>query len=308
MAQHNNGQLRASWRVPDSGPTPTGYTVQWKESGSDWADQDDVSQANVKETSHVITKLTDGVEYTVRVIATTDSAESDPSGEATGTPRETTPPAPSSAAVNGDLLTLTFTEPLDDGQVPEKTAFAVTVAAGSRGVDTAVASGSVVTITLVAAVFSRDAVTVDYTAPTGQVAAKLQDLTGNLAVSFSGQQVTNDTQAANSLTASISAVPESHDGRFTFEVRFSEAPHDEFSYKTMRDHAFAVAGGEVAYVRRLAPPSNIGWEINITPDGDEAATIVLPVTTDCTAEGAICTEDRRPLFNRLEVTVPGLSG
>ena len=34
-------------------------------------------------------------------------------------------------------------------------------------------------------------------------------------------------------------------------------------------------------------------------------TIELPVTTDCTAEGAICTGDRRPLSNRLEVTVPG---
>ena len=41
------------------------------------------------------------------------------------------------------------------------------------------------------------------------------------------------------------------------------------------------------------------------PDGDGAVTIALPVTTDCTAEGAICTGYRRPLSNRLEVTVPG---
>ena len=37
------------------------------------------------------------------------------------------------------------------------------------------------------------------------------------------------------LTANVSAVPSSHggSGSFTFELRFSEEPHDDFSYKTM---------------------------------------------------------------------------
>ena len=34
-------------------------------------------------------------------------------------------------------------------------------------------------------------------------------------------------------------------------------------------------------------------------------TIVLPETTDCNAQGAICTEDDRALSNRLELTVTG---
>ena len=37
-------------------------------------------------------------------------------------------------------------------------------------------------------------------------------------------------------------------------------------------------------------------------------TIVLPVTTDCNAQGAICTGDGRPLSNRLEITVSGPGG
>ena len=37
--------------------------------GTSWDDADDVSEANVKGTSHVITGLTDGVEYAVRVVA-----------------------------------------------------------------------------------------------------------------------------------------------------------------------------------------------------------------------------------------------
>ena len=267
-----------------------------------------MSQADVKGTSHLITGLTDGVEYAVRVIASKDDSESAPSGEVTATPRETTPPSPSSVSVNGATLTVTFDEALAEVQAPASTAFAVTVAGNSRGVSAVAVSGSAVTLTLVTAVSEGDAVTVDYTAPTGESAARLQDLAGNAAASFRGLDAGNDTQAADQLTASAHDVPGSHDGStvFTFELRFSENFY--VSYKTLRDHAFTVTGGEVTGARRLAPPSHIGWEIQVEPDGDGAATIVLPVTTDCTAKGAICTEEgRMPLSNRLELTVSGPS-
>ena len=144
---------------------------------------------------------------------------------------------------------------------------------------------------------------------TGGTGALTYTLGGtDAAASFSGQQVTNDTQAADQLTASAAAVPESHDGHFIFEVRLSERPRKPFSYKLMRDHAFTVTGGQVTKARRLEEGKNLEWEIHVTPDGDGAVTIVLPVTTDCTAQGAICTQDRRPLSNRLEVTVPGTGG
>ena len=307
VVRHESGKLLVSWSAPNSGPAPTGYTLQWKESGDDW---DDVSEANVKGTSHVITGLTDGVQYAVRVIAYKGDAESDPSGEVTATPQETVPPSPSAVSVNGATLTVTFDEALAEVQAPASTAFAVTVAGNSRGVSAVAVSGSVVTLTLVTAVFAGEAVTVDYTAPSGESAVGLQDVSGNAAASFSGQQVTNDTQAADPLTGSAHGVPAAHDGSatFTFELRFSETPRKRFSYKIMRDLAFTVTGGEVTWARRLAPRSNVGWEIHVRPDGNGPVTIVLPVTTDCTAEGAICTEDRRPLSNRLEITVPGPGG
>ena len=309
VVRHESGQLRASWDAPDSGPTPTGYTVQWKESG-DGDDANTVSEANVNGTSHVITGLTDGVEYAVRVFAYNGDAGSNPSGEITATPQETVPPSPSAASVDGATMTITFAEPLDTGETPDKSSFAVTVAGSSRGVDTVSVSGSVVTLTLVTAVFAGEAVTVDYTVPADEADARLQDLAGNAASSFSGQQVTNDTQAADPLTASIHNVPAAHDGNttFTFELRFSETPRKRFSYKIIRDLAFTITGGEVIKARRLAPKSNVGWEIHVRPDGNGPVTIVLPVTTDCTAEGAICTEDRRPLSNRLEITVPAPGG
>ena len=182
----------------------------------------------------------------------------------------------------------------------------MTVAGSNRGVDTAAVSGSVVTITLVTAVFAGDAVTLDYTAPVGEPKAGLQDLAGNAAASFSGQSVTNDT-AADQLTASAHGVPDTHDGlsTFTIELRFSETPRKGFSYKTLRDNAFTVTGGEVVKARRLEKGKNVRWEIHVTPDGNGTVTIVLPATTDCTAQGAICTQDGRMLSNGLELTVSG---
>ena len=110
------------------------------------------------------------------------------------------------------------------------------------------------------------------------------------------------------MTATTHDVPSAHDGSttFTFELRFSE----EFaiSYMTLRDHALTVAAGEVAKARRLEKGKNVRWEISVTPDVNGAVTIVLPVSTDCTAQGAICTQDGRMLSNRLEITVPGPGG
>ena len=107
------------------------------------------------------------------------------------------------------------------------------------------------------------------------------------------------------LTAVSENAATSYDGSgvFTFELRFSE----EFplSYKTLRDHAFTVTGGTVKKAQRASKPSNIHWRITVRPDGDGQVSIVLPITTDCDAQSAICTEDGRMLSNRLELTVSG---
>ena len=101
------------------------------------------------------------------------------------------------------------------------------------------------------------------------------------------------------------AAPATHDGssEFTFEIEFSE----EFgiSYATMRDHAFTVTGGSVEKAQRTDKPSNIPWRIEIKPQGNGDVTIVLPATTDCNADGAICTGDGRKLSNSLSFTVSG---
>ena len=110
------------------------------------------------------------------------------------------------------------------------------------------------------------------------------------------------------LTVSLENSPASHDGQaaFTFEIRFSI----EFavSYKTLRDDAFTLTGGQVTKAQRMDKPSNIPWRITVKPDGNWDVTVVLPATTDCQAAGAICTRDGRMLSNPLNFTVSGPGG
>ena len=107
------------------------------------------------------------------------------------------------------------------------------------------------------------------------------------------------------LTVSMENELSSHDGEnvFTFELRFSEEVN--LSFRTLKDHAFTVDGGEVKKAKRIEKGSNKRWRITVMPDGDDQVTITLPVTEDCIGDGAICIEDGRMLSNRLVLTVSG---
>ena len=111
------------------------------------------------------------------------------------------------------------------------------------------------------------------------------------------------------LAATIPDAPVSHDGQsvFSFGLRFSETPKSGFRYRTLRDHAFAVTGGEVVRARRREHGRNIRWEISVTPVYNGDVTIVQPVTTDCDAQGADRAENGRMLSGRLDLTVNGPS-
>ena len=108
------------------------------------------------------------------------------------------------------------------------------------------------------------------------------------------------------LTASFSNMPTSHDGstEFTFDLTFSE--NFPLSYKTLRDHAFTEDdNGPITKAQRKVQGSNQTWTITVDPSGNGAITITLPETTDCTANGAICTDDGRKLSHFTTVTVSG---
>ena len=138
-----------------------------------------------------------------------------------------------------------------------------------------------------------------------QVRVTFTDDAGNEESLSSNRVAAQPVVARDPLTASTHDVPDSHDGAtaFTFELRFSEEPKSEFSYLALQLHALSVTGGTVDKARRLAAPSNIRWEITVTPDSSSDVTIALPVTTDCAGQGAVCTGDGRMLSERVELTI-----
>ena len=119
------------------------------------------------------------------------------------------------------------------------------------------------------------------------------------------------TRAAPSppLTATVHDNPSSHDGNnsFTFELRFSENM-ESFSYSTLQNHSLTVTGGTLPKVRRLEAGKNVRWEITVQPSSNADVTVVLPITTDCAVQGAICTGNGRKLSSRVELTISGPSG
>ena len=69
-----------------------------------------------------------------------------------------------------------------------------------------------------------------------------------------------------------------------------------------------MTGGSVTYVRRLEPGKNVRWEITVTPGSSAALAIALNATTDCSAQGAICTGDGRKLSSWAELAISGPNG
>ena len=106
------------------------------------------------------------------------------------------------------------------------------------------------------------------------------------------------------LTASFANVPADHNGsNFTFQLSFSE--NVEAGYARIRDHAFTVTGATIDSASRITQGSNQGWNVEVNPTGNEAITITLPETTNCSDDEAICTDDERMLSHSTEERVAG---
>ena len=299
-------QLEASWQAPSSngGSAVTGYKVQWKEAEDSWDTAADVSEATETGTTYTITSLTGGVEYAVRVMATNDVGDGPASTEAKGTPPggvseqvvEPENSAPTGLPGIGGTPQVDQTLTADTSSITDEdgltnVSYSYQWIAG--GTDIGGATGSTYTLTAseqaktiqVRVTFTDDANNEETltSAATGEVAAAPVPLTVSVTVS----------------------APASHDGssEFTFEIEFSE----EFglSYRTLKFDAFNVTGGSVERAERTDKPSNIPWLITIKPQSNADVTIELPATTDCNADGAICTGDGRKLSNSLSFTVSG---
>ena len=250
---------------------------------------DEFSPSNLATSPHgVITSIAGVGKFSTESIATLTFTLRSANSEPTGAPFIT------GAAEVGEVLTAS-TSGIDDADGLTNASFAYQWLADDAEIDGATAS----TYTLVA----NDAgkaikVMVSFTDDAGNDEELTSAATGAVAAA---------AVVKPPLTATVHGVPSSHNGQdaFTFELRFSEDPKPDFSYTTVRDHAFTVTGGSVTYVRRLESGENVRWEITVTPGSSAAVAIALNATTDCSATGAICTEEGRKLSGGPLLVVTG---
>ena len=276
------------------GLTNVSYSYQWIAGGSDIA--------GATGSTYTLTASEQGQTIQVRVTFTDDADNEEtltsaatvavaaaPNRDATGAPTIGGTPQV------GETLTAD-TSPIDDADGLTNVSYRYQWMAG--GSDIAGATGSSYTLT---------------SSEEGQTIQVRMTFTDDADNDESLTSVATDAVAAAPVPLTVSvtvAAPTTHDGssEFTFEIEFSE----EFglSYVTLKDFAFggSETGGEVRKAQRMDKPSNIRWLITVEPQGNGDVTIVLPVTTDCNADGAICTADGRKLSNSLSFTVSGPGG
>ena len=307
------GRLEVTWQAPESdgGSEVTGYKVQWKEASDNWDTAGEVSEGTATGTTHTITGLDLDVEYSVRVLATNVVGDGLPSGEVTATPEAQTSqqqvatqntPATGAPTISGSA------------QVGETVTVSTSGIADEDGLDNATFGYQWIRNDSSSDADIEDATGTIYTledADEGKnikVRVSFADDSGNEEV-LTSVATAAVAAAPTPLTASTHDAPQGgHDGEneFTFELRFSE--NVPISYETLRDDAFMVTAGSVTKARRLESPGNVRWEITVEPSSDAAVSIVLAETTDCTATGAICTEDGRMLSAEVSLSVAGPVG
>ena len=114
------------------------------------------------------------------------------------------------------------------------------------------------------------------------------------------------TVPGTAMTASFTQAPAAHDGSKSFDLHmeFSHEPNS-FSYRTVHDALFDLAGGRIGRVWRREPGKNRLWGITVVPDGQGPVTLAARATTDCAAQYAACDADGRKFAGDLRLTVPG---
>ena len=113
-----NGVLAISWIAPqnDGGSAITGYKVQWKSGSQSFGDPSREHTTGASARVYTITGLTNGTEYTVRVIAVNAVGDGPPSNEKTATPVGPPDAPPNVQAGSGhQQLTVNWGAPNDRG-------------------------------------------------------------------------------------------------------------------------------------------------------------------------------------------------
>ena len=325
-------RLRIIWAKPNwyhrGLPAPTKYIVQWKLASASWSDSAAISQREVAATSNfeslAVKGLNEDTFYSVRVIASNDSGDGPPSPETLGRPQDHTPKL-IATTVNGDTLTLRFSNGLDTTSVPAETAFTVIADGGLIMVNSMAIRGDEVILTLDRPVTAAThSVKVRYDRPTDTTARFLRDTNSNhvhIRQHHELLQAVNVTpqSSVQPLTAEFTNHPASHDGstRFAFEIEFSEPVW--ISDGLARDDMLRVTGGTVISAHWKDRRTDI-FRVEIQPRTNGDIIITLPGNQHCDGiiaasgwtlntpiPGTPCAIGNRSLTTEVTETIPGPS-
>ena len=108
------------------------------------------------------------------------------------------------------------------------------------------------------------------------------------------------------LTASFTNLPEGNHGEsaFKFDISFNQ---DVATQRlVMQEDVMTVTGGAITGAGRVDGAKSL-WRITVEPVDGRDVTVELPVTTGCSATGAVCTggDSPQPLSNSITHTFPG---
>ena len=299
----SDGAVVVTWKLPVGWPYQSYYRIL--------RNRPELGEAEplvyVRYTEPGVTSYTDtgvepGVLYVYRVKGvnflgfTREASEPVEIRTAEPTPVENSPatgaPTISGTAEAGETLTAD-TSGIADEDGLENAAFAYQWITSDGGTDTDIAGATGSTYTLTDSEAGKDV----------KVRVSFTDDDGNSETLTSAA-----VYVSPPLTAEFLGVPASHDGEtaVTFELRFSVEP--SLGFEEVRDDVLTVMEGEVTAVRRTDPESdtpNSRWEITVEPEDDDEVRVVLPPTTDCAVDSAVCTAGGTMLSNRSAITVPG---
>ena len=156
-----------------------------------------------------------------------------------------------SASVDFRVLTLTYNQALDEGSKPDPGDFLVSAAGNAVSVSSVDVSGSTVVLTLASAVGEGERVRMNYTADATKPIRRA-DGTGGPAESFSGQAVSNVTDARPSLLGASLVPADRTKLRLNFDQALDESSAPGISAFTVRvNGASATVGGAVVSGSRV---------------------------------------------------------
>ncbi len=97
------------------------------------------------------------------------------------------------------------------------------------------------------------------------------------------------------LVAEFQHVPIVHDGSGAFTVTLTFSDEVTISLADLKQHALSVTGGSIMAVARASDAPRKQFELTIQPSSNEAVSLFTSPTSDCNAQGALCTKDGRRL-------------